>query len=243
MELLVVAIVMGVISAVAAALAIWLALGSGRAIWRAILAIAGASGAALAFCAISGETEAEWLVLMWVVVATILAMFMVVRVCGFKLLDAAGKQAQSVELQFSVTHLLALTAVVAGVAAVARLLAPIATTQSAISIFLAMAMCLGAVALVAVWATLRSDFTRIKTLTLFIVAIVMAGLTYYGMEATNTDPGEIWGFTVIVYTMALVGSLLFMRARGFRLVRLSELCQPQSAVKPNVDASLGHAVK
>jgi hypothetical protein len=61
MEILVVAGVLGVISAVAAILAIWLALGSGKAIWRAILAIAGASGVALVFCAVSGEAEAEWL--------------------------------------------------------------------------------------------------------------------------------------------------------------------------------------
>lgn len=230
MEFLVVAVVLGVISAVAAVLALWLALGSGRAIWRAILAVGGASGAALAFCAISGEAEAEWLAMMWVVVATITAMLIAVRIRGFKLLDAAGKQAQSVELQFSVTHLLALTAVVAAVAAAARLLTPIAAPPSAMSFFLAIAMCLGTVALVAVWAMLRSDLTRAKTLTLLIVAIAMAGLTYYGVEATNVDPGAIWGSTVIVYTVALAGSLLVVRACGFRLVRLSEIGPPQPAV-------------
>ena len=165
MEILVIATLLGVISAIAAVLAIWLALGSGRAIWRAILAIAGVSGVALAFCAISGEAEAEWLILMWVVGATITGMFMLVRFRGFKLVDAAGNRARSDEMQFSVTQLLALTSVVAAVAAVARLLAPIVPTPSAMGIYLAMAICLGTVAVVAVWATLRSDFTRTKTLT------------------------------------------------------------------------------
>jgi len=146
-------------------------------------------------------------------------------------------------MQFSVRQLLALTAVVAAVAAVARLLVPIGTTLSAIAIFLPMAFCFGAVALVAVWATLRSDLSRMKTLTLLIVTILMAGLTYFGMEATNADPGSIWGSTVIAYAMALVGSLLLVRARGFRLVRISELGQQQSAITVNVDASLLHPVK
>jgi hypothetical protein len=243
-EILVVASVLGVVSAVAAVLAIWLALGSGRAIWRAILAIAGASGVAIVFCAVSGEAEAEWLVLLWVVVATITALFMLVRIRGYKLVDAAGNRARSDELQFSVTQLLALTAVVAVVAAVARLLAPIAITVSAIAIFLPMAMCFGALALVAVWATLRSEITRIKTLTLLIVTILMAGLTYFGMEVTNADPGAIWSSTVIAYSMALIGSLLLVRARRFRLVHMSELGQQQSAInKVNIDASLLHPVK
>ena len=221
MEILVVAIVLGVISAVAAVLAIWLALGSGRAISRAILAVAGVSGVALAFCAISGEAEVEWLALLWIVGATITAMFMFVRLRGFRLVDATGKPARSDEMQFSVTHLLALTAVVAAVAAVARLLAP--TPLNAMIIFQAIAMGLGAVALLAVWATLHSAVTRFKTLTLFVVAMVMAGLTYYGIEATDADPGAVWGSMVIIYTMALFGSLWLVRVRGFRLVRTPSL--------------------
>jgi len=221
METLVVAVVLGVISAVAAVLAIWLALGSGKAIWRAILAVGGASGAALALCALSGEAEVEWLVFMWVVVATITTMFMLIRFFGYRLVSTAGNQAWSDETQFSVTHLLALTAVVAAVAAVARLLAPMGTT--ALAMFFEIALCLGVVALVAVWATLLSAVTQFKTLTLFAVAIVMAGLTYFGIEATDADPGAIWGSMVIIYTMALVGSLWLVRARGFRLVRIPSL--------------------
>jgi hypothetical protein len=218
MEILVVAVVLGVISAVAAVLAIWLALGSGRAIWRAILAVGGVSGAALAVCALSGEAEVEWLVLMWSIVATNTAMFMLVRFGGYKLMNAAGNQVRSDETQFSITHLLALTAVIAAVAAVARLLAPMAMT--ALAMFLGIAICLALVAVVAVWATLHSAATQSKTLTLFAVAVVMAGLTYYGIEVTDADPGAIWGSMVIVYTMALVGSLWLVRARGFRLIRI-----------------------
>ena len=223
-ETLVVASVMGVVCAVAAVLAIWLALGSGRAIWRAILAIAGASTVALAFCVISGEAEAEWLLFMWIVAAGVAAMFLIVRLRGFRLANAVtGKGRGPDELQFTVEQLLALTAVVAAVAAASRFLSP--TTINALGLFLAIAACLGAVALVAVWATLRSDLTRIKTLTLLVVAVVMAGITYYGMEVTNADPGPIWGGTVIVYTAALAGSLLVVRWRGFRLLRSPERSQ------------------
>ena len=243
MEILIVASTLGVMSAVAAVLAMWLALGSGRAIWRAILVIAGTSGAALAFCVISGEAEAEWLVLMGVVAATTASIFMLARILGFTLVKAAANQIRAEKLQFSVRQLLTLTAVVAVVAAGARLLLPIAMTPSAIVICLTATSCLGAVAPMAVWATLRPDLTVIKTLSLVVVAFLMAGVDYYVMEATNADPGLIWGSTVIVYTVALVGALLLLRARGFRLIHISKLGQQKSAVKLNVDATLGQPVK
>jgi hypothetical protein len=227
MEIFFVAGLLGSISAVAAMLAIWLALGGERAIWRAILAIAGVSAAGLALCAMSGEAEAEWLVLVWVVAANVAALMLPVRTAGYRLASTAGNRAKSGEMQFSVRQLLALTAVVAVVVAAARLLAP--TSATAVFIFLAISLCLGAVALVAVWATLRSSLTPIKTAALVVLSAVMAGLVYYGMEATNADPGEIWGGAVILYTIALAGMLLVVRARGFRLLHIAEAGQQQPA--------------
>lgn len=225
METLFVASILGSISALATLLAIWLALGGGTAIWRAILAIAGVSVAALLFCAATGEGEAEWLVLLWVVAASVAALLLPVRLCGYRLTKPGGSRRRPGEMQFSIRQLLALTAVVAAVAGATRLLAPIAPTTSAIGFALAVALCLGVVALVAVWATLGLDLTHTKTATLVIVAALMAGLTYYGMEATNADPGPIWGGAVIVFAMALTGALLVVRARGFRLVCTADPAQ------------------
>jgi len=227
--------VLGVILSIVAVLAVWLALGHGTAMWRAILAIVGVSGVALAFCAASGELEAEWLGLVWVVVVALTAMFLCVRWLGFKLAYTnARSRIRSDEFQFSLSQLLALTAVVAVVAAAARLLAPFVLTVNALSFGLAIAICLGIVALVAVGATLRPVITRIKISALVITAIVMAGLAYYGIEATNADPGIVWASTVIVYAIALTGLLLLGRSYGLRLLRSSECSQERHAARQNV---------
>ena len=227
MGLLIVALLLGVILAIVAALAIWLALGTWTLMWRAILAIVGASGVALVFCATSGELEAEWLGLVWVVVVTITAMFVFVRWFGFRLIDTTnGGRIRSDEMQFSLKQLMALTAGVAVIAAVARMLAPLVATMNVLIFGFVIASCLGTLALVAVWATLRLDPTRVKLSILAIVAMATAGLVYYGMETTNADPGLVWGSVVIVYTIALAGLLLLARSHGFRLGRNSECTQP-----------------
>jgi hypothetical protein len=124
---------------------------------------AGASGVALVFCATSGEFEAEWLGLVWVVVVTITAMFVFVRWLGLRLVDTTdGGRIRSDEMQLSLTQLMALTAVVAVIAPVARLLAPLVATVNALMFGIAIALCLGTLALVAVWATLRSDPRRVR---------------------------------------------------------------------------------
>jgi hypothetical protein len=231
MGLLIVAFVLGVILAIVTALAIWLALGDWTLMWRAILVIAGASGVALVFCATSGEFEAEWLGLMWVVVVTVAAMFVFVRSCGLRLADTMdGGRFRSDEMQFSLTQLMALTAIVAVIAAVARMLAPLVVTVNALIFGIAIALCLGTLALVAAWATLRSNPTRVRLSILAIVAMAAAGLVYHGMETTNADPGLVWGSVVIVYTMALAGLLLLARARGIRLLRRSS-ARPNSTLR------------
>jgi len=128
-------------------------------------------------------------------------------------------------MQFSLAQLMALTAVVAVIAAVFRMLAPLVATMNALLIGIAIAFCLGTVALVAVWATLRSNATRVRLTILAIVAIVAAGLVYYGMESTNAEPGLVWGTAVIVYTIALAGLLLLARSHGVRLLRNSDCTQ------------------
>jgi hypothetical protein len=218
MEFLIAAIVLGTMLAFAAVLAIWLALGHGRAMRRATLTLLGASAGALVFCAVSGELEAEWLGLAWVVVVTITAMLAFVRWLGFHLVDTkTDGSVRSDEMQFSLRQLMALTAVVAVIAAVARMLAPLVATRDALIFGLAIAICLGVLALLTLWAMLPLDITRSKSLVLAIVASVMAGLVYYGMEATDADPGLIWGAVVLVYAMALAGALLLLRRYGFRL--------------------------
>jgi hypothetical protein len=188
--------------------------------WRVILAILGASAVGLVFCAISGEFEAEWLGLAWVVVVTITGMFLFARWLGFRMVGAmASGPVQIDKTQFSLIQLFLLTTVVAAIAAVARQLTPLVATMNALIFGVAIAICLGTVALVATWTTLESVTTRMKQSILAIVTVGMAGLVCYAMEATNADPGLVWGSVVIVYTITLVGLLLLGRSRGFRLLR------------------------
>jgi hypothetical protein len=216
--MLIVALMLGVILAVAAVLAIWLALGRWTLMWRVSLAILGASGGGIIFCALSGELQVEWLALVWVVVVTIAAMFAVVRWVGFKLVDAtSGSRLGTAETQFSVTQLMVLTSVVGATAAGARLLAPLVATINALVFGLTIAVCLGTLALVAAWAMLGSETTRIKLLALAVVTVIVTGLVYCGMEITNADPGIVWASVVVVYTLALAGLLLLMRSGGYRL--------------------------
>jgi hypothetical protein len=224
MRLLILASALGLALAVAAALAIWLALGHRKVMGRATLAIVGASVAALLFCAVSGEFEAEWLALAWIVVVTVTAMFGVVRWLGFRLIDrTAGSGIQPEKLQFSLTQLIGLTTVVAAIGAVARLLTPRIATLDGLLAGLAIAICLGALALVTAWATLRPDVTLLKLVILPVAVAALAGLVYYGMEATNADPGLVWGAAMIAYAIALAGALWLVRLRGFRL-RSNEDC-------------------
>jgi hypothetical protein len=224
MAFVIVALMLGVILAIVAAIAIWLALGNRTLMWRAILAIVGVSGAALVLCASSGEFEAEWLGLVWVVVVATTALFVFLRWLGYRLANTrTGERIRSDEMQFSLTQLMALTAVVAAVAAVARMLAPLVATMNALIFGIAVASCVGALALVAVWATLRSDLTRVRLVILALVAMAVAGVVYYGVETTNADPGLVWGSVVIIYTITLAGLLLLARSYGVRLLRNSDL--------------------
>lgn len=218
MGFFIIAFVLGVILAIVAFLAIWLALGMQTMMWRTMLAIAGASGGGLIFCVASGELEAEWLGLAWVVVVTVTSMFVLVRWLGFKLADTATSvPVRSDEMQFSLRQLMALTAVVAAITAAARMLAPLIATWQVLMVGIAIAVCLGGLALLTVWATLRLEVTRPKLSILAIAALVMAGLVHYAMEATNADPGLVWGSVVVVFTVALAGLLLLARRHGVRL--------------------------
>ena len=68
-----------------ATLAIWLALGGGKLIWRLIVVFMITSGAGMLFCVASGELEAECLTLLWMVVVTITTVFLGIRWLGVRL--------------------------------------------------------------------------------------------------------------------------------------------------------------
>jgi hypothetical protein len=184
----------------------------------------------LIFCAASGELEVEWLGLMWIVAVAITAKFAVVRWLGFRLVNTATQQPiRSDEMQFSLAQLLGLTAIIAVIAAIARMLAPLAATLNMLLFGLGIAMCIGTLALVAAWAILRSAAALRITLPSFAsFAIIMSGLTWHIVEATHADPGMVWGSAVFAYAVALAGLLLLARSRGFRLLLTSEF----GAVEP-----------
>ncbi len=224
MAFVLIALTLGPMLAAVAVMAIWLTLGSSKLMWRTIFAILGASGLGLLFCASSGELEAEWLGLMWIVVVTVAGMFVLVRWQGLRLVNTAKPNLIcSNEFQFSVSQLLALTAAVALVVAFARVLAPMIATVNALLIGLGIAICLGALAVVASLTTLRLQEPK-AGLRLFAIATIMTtGLVFVVMEATNADPGIVWGSVVVVYALCLRASFRFARTHGFSILSTSEL--------------------
>ena len=84
MAIILIALTLGPMLAAVATIAMWLTLGGSTLMLRSIVAVLGCSLLGLVFCAVSGELEAEWLGLMWVVVIAVAAMFVVVRRQGLR---------------------------------------------------------------------------------------------------------------------------------------------------------------
>lgn len=233
MAFVLIALTLGPMLAAVAVMATWLTLGSSKLVWRTILAILGASGLGLLFCAISGELDAEWLGLMWIVVITVAGMFVLVRWQGLRLVNTTKPNAIcSDEFQFSVSQLLALTAAVALVVTFARILAPMIATMNTLLTGLGIAICLGTLAIVASLTTLRLQEPKAGLRLLAISTIVIAGLVFVVMEATDADPGIVWGSVVVVYALSLRASFRIARTRGFSILSTSELASLRTATQP-----------
>ena len=210
---------LGLMLAAAASLAIWLALGRSQIMWRAILTTLGASIAGLAFCIVSGEFELEWLGLIWIVIVITAAIFLCLRHLGFRLVGGSTDiHALSKESQFSLSQLMLLTAIFAGLAAVARYLAPSAATQEALFAGISIAACVGIVAIACVWAIMNQQITRARLTLLAAVTLAMSLLVYFAMEITEADPGFVWATVIITYAGGLAGVMFVARKRGFRLL-------------------------
>ncbi len=231
MGLLFVAGLLGVSLAAAALVASWLAFARSSWIRRGTYAILGGSAAGLVFCFASGELELEWLGLMWIVVMTVALMFLTARSFGVRLVNTNNGKPKhdrgipSNESQFTIRQLMILTAATAAIAAAARWLAPLTMTVEAMMFGGGIAICLGILALVAAWATLRVELNRTRCFILAVASLVMAALVYCVMEVTDADPGLVWGCVVVVYASALSTAFLFARSCGIRL-----LCDRESQV-------------
>lgn len=214
--------VLGIIFSQVTVLAIWAALGRSPIMWRVIVTLIGSSLLGLALCASIGEMEAEWFVLVWILTVVVAACFLVLRRLRFKLVNVnTSLSPSSGELQFSLFQMMALLTVVATLAAGGRLLAPRMATVGALAFGLAIAFCLGVLALASVWAALGKGNVVQRLIVLILLTVGTGGLVYYVMEATQADPGSIWAVVVVVYASATVGTLLAARSLGFRLRRSS----------------------
>lgn len=224
MALILIALTLGPMLAAVATIAMWLTLGGSTLMWRSIVAVLGGSLLGLVFCAVSGELEAEWLGLMWVVVITVAAMFVVVRRQGLRLVDTKKPiRRDSDEFRFSVLHLLGLTAVVALIATFARALAPLVATLNALMFGLGIAVCLGSLAIIGSLTTLRLRQSQSGLWVFVVASVVIAGTVFTVMEATNADPGIVWGSIVVVYALSLRALFGFLRNRGFAIASDSDL--------------------
>lgn len=224
MAFVLIALTLGSMLAVAATIAMWLVLGSSTLMRRSIIALLGTSLLGLAFCATIRELEAEWLVLMWIVVVTVAAMFTIIRWRGLRLVNTTKPtHIDSGEFQFSVLHLIGLTAAVALIAAVARTLTPLAATLDVLLVGLGIAVCLGSLAIIVSLTTLRQRRTKYGLPITAIATTANAGVVYMVMEATNADPGIVWGSIVVVYALSLCALLRYCFNRGFKLASRWEL--------------------
>ena len=161
---------------------------------------------------------------MWIVLVAVAAMFMLVRCKGLRLVDTRKPNLPHFdEFQFSVSHVIGLTAVAALVLAFARFLAPMIVNLNVIMTGLAIAVCLGALAVLASLTVLRRQRSKIGIRVLSIVTLVVAGLVYVIMEVTDADPGVVWGSVIVVYAVVLRSLLQLVHARGFSLVSISEV--------------------
>jgi hypothetical protein len=118
-----------------------------------------------------------------------------------------------------------LTAATAAIAAVARPLAPLMLTIEALMFGGGIALCLGVLALVSVWATVSVEVNRTRFFILAANTLFIAASFYGVMEITEADPGLVWGCVVVIYAATLSAALLYARSRGFRL-----LCNYESRV-------------
>ena len=132
---------------------------------------------------------------------------------GYRLIEAA------IANKIAVTPIPGVTAATAAIAAVARWLAPLTMTVEVMIFGSGVAACLGVLALVLAWGTLRCDITRFRSLVLGFISLASAGLVYCVMEVTEADPGFVWGCVVVVYSAAISAAFLVARSLGLRFLR------------------------
>ena len=217
-----VGVALGVILSQVTVLAIWAALGRSPIMWRAIVALTGSSLLALALCITIGEMEAEWFVLVWILVLVIVAGFLVLRWFRFHLVNI--NQSSNIppgEMQFSLFQMMVLLTVTAILAAVGNVLAPRMATLGTILFGLAIAIGSALLTLASVWAALGAANVPKRLWALVPLTISVAALVFYVMETTKTDPGFVWAIVILVYVTATTATLLTARSLGLRMLRSS----------------------
>ena len=162
----------------------------------------------------------EFLGIATVTIAVTTASLLVVRWIGIRLTRRAElnhpTQSEPEGLRFSIRGLMIFTAIVALLCAVARALQVSPTHQ--FLLILVWAICFVAVGLVCLWAALGDARPFLRSPVVFVLSPILG--VFFAFAANAHRAGWVYILlTMVLYPMALLGSLLVVRSCGDRLVR------------------------
>jgi hypothetical protein len=218
-ELVQILIVPFVVSALCQAflLAMW-AVTSQATPWKRLAGLV--TGAAYLEALVADDFRREFLGVSTITIAVTTASVLLLRSLGVRLKRQAkvGQPArpEPERLKFSIRGLMTFTAAVALLCAAARALQS-SPRQQFVLIFV-LAMCFVAVGLVCLWAALGEARPVCRSPVVFVFSPILGDFFAFAVNAHTAG----WVYillTMVLYPMALLGSLLIVRSCGYRLVR------------------------
>ena len=202
-------IVLGLKLALVACMASWLVFGTWKTpMLRLVGAIVGTAATALLFSCLIGELEVEWLVAAFVSLGVVAIMLLVLHALGGRRKTSENEEAQN---QFSVTELMVLTTVVAPIVTLGRLMSPSELTAGFFGMIGGVAFCAGLISIVCVACQLKAEQPRWRYIKSLIVAVVLASVVYYVLEATDFNPGDFWAGAIVVAGIGINVGLTWLK--------------------------------
>jgi hypothetical protein len=206
-------------------LGVWVALGGGRLLWRAILTTLAAILYAWCFSSVQGIWQQEWLIHFLAAVGLSGAVLLLARWAGLQLLRCSHTRAASGPFQYSIRDMLAWTTAVAVVLGAWRCLPAAAFDFLRQSIPAVAFISCPLVAVASMFFALGERWVAIRLVLLPATVILGAKLM------CEVIPGPSWSyFAFLLGSVAfwLVGSLLVLRLAGYRLRWRAWRAEPQA---------------
>jgi len=197
-------------------LGMWCGLGTSHWLLRLVGLIVGAGGLAIMLGAGIGKLSGEIISVVVAAVLLVAAVTWIVRWLKGAMQQIPDSTPDAREgLQFTIRHLLVLTFVVACLVTIGKALAPRLPHFHDVTMLSAIAVCFVSVALVAIWAILGLGQVLFRSLVLFVISAIVGWIL-----ARVIDEGDdiFWTSTTILQATYLMGSLLAIRACGYRFL-------------------------